>query len=53
MAKLWKGPCKVDVVGEMCHGFLNLKFVGKNASNATMFCCQKVTEMFEYVERNT
>lgn len=40
----------MDVIPDMCHGFLNLKFVGKNVSNATTFVGQKIKEMFETVE---
>ena len=40
----------VDVMPDLCHGFLNLKFVGKNVSHATMFVGQKINEMFETVD---
>ena len=47
LSKLWKGPTRFDVFPELCHGFLNLKFVGKSVSNATMYIVEKITEMFD------
>jgi len=47
VAKIYKGPLKVDILKSLMHGFMNLPMMGKRGEDAVIFCGKRLAQIFE------